>query len=127
MKRIFGGLLLGAALFVVAGAASALPPKSQSVKYFDESGNLVGQQYRLCSGISAHGGNVHTAYTITEETSCNGTPLSDEWIIPGKIVTGYVLPATTNITSACNIAHCEGDYVPEVQNLGLWPYTPGWQ
>ncbi|UPG87408.1 hypothetical protein L2Y94_08660 [Luteibacter aegosomatis] len=124
-------MLMGIALAAVAtagfsGAAKAVPPASRSVKYFDEFGNLVGQQYLLCSGIAKHGGNIHTAYHIEEATSCPSG--GDEgWIVPGKIVVAYTLPSSLTIDAACSIASCQGSYVPEVNVLGLWPYSVGYQ
>jgi hypothetical protein len=126
MMKISMGAVLVLALAGFAGSASARPIYSQSVKYFDESGAIVGQQYLLCDGRSGHGGNTHTAYTVTEQTTCNGGE-PPEWIVPNLIVTAYTLPGSVSIATACSVGRCEGQYVPEVQILGMWPYTPGFQ
>ncbi|GAA0899815.1 hypothetical protein KR767_20030 [Luteibacter anthropi] len=128
MKLMLKGFMIAiVASACFAGAAEARPPNSQSVKYFDEGGNVVGQQYLLCDGRARHGGNIHTAYTITEVVVCSNPNEDPGWIVPGNIVTAYTLPSNVTIQSACLTASCEGRGVPEVQNLGRWPYSVGWQ
>ena len=66
--------LLALPFLFAAGNAHALAQNSTSNKYFDENGNLVGQQIRLCLAQTYHAGNIHTAYVITEEVPCGGNP-----------------------------------------------------
>lgn len=108
--------LVALPLFGFAGAAQALGPNAISHKYFDENGGLVGQDIRLCSGLSYHGGNTHTAYSITEETACGTNPGVDA-IVPGTIVTAYTLPGFLPISTACGLAQCSGTGVAEPQRI----------
>jgi hypothetical protein len=99
-----------------AGSAHALAQNATSIKYFDESGRVVGQQIRLCSALSYHAGNIHTAYTITEETACGSNPPLT-YIVAGTIITHYILPASETISYACGLASCEPSYAPEPERL----------
>ena len=128
MKHLVRILSFSLALFGSIGVAQAATALSHSRKYFDESGALVGEQYLLCSNHSGHGGNIHTAYFIDEQTGCPGALIDpDTWIIPGKIVTAYTLPGSLSITTACSVASCQNDSSPEVNVLTLWTYDVGWQ
>jgi hypothetical protein len=113
-------VLLGVGL-CIAGAANALPIYNTSMKFFDENGVLVGQQANACNGTRAHAGNVHTAYYVEEEILCGGaggeSPPTPNYIVPGTLVTRYILPASLNITTACSIAECEDPTMPEIQLL----------
>ena len=115
--KLFPNLALAAlSFFAFAGSAHALAQNATSHKYFDETGALVGQDIRICTAQSYHGGNTHTAYHITEEVPCGGNPSLD-YIVPGTIVTEYVLPGFLSISTACGIADCEPTYVPEPRRL----------
>jgi hypothetical protein len=117
----------------VAGAASALPIYNQSTKFFDENGVLVGQRENTCNNKQTHGGNVHTAYYIEEAILCDGaggqSPPTPNYIVPGTLITRYVLPASLNITVACSIAQCEDPTAPMIsllENQGwTWSFGPG--
>ncbi|MDQ0009479.1 hypothetical protein J2T07_001656 [Luteibacter jiangsuensis] len=99
-----------------AGNAHALAQNATSHKYFDENGALVGQDIRLCSALSYHAGNTHTAYLITEETNCIGNPGLD-YIVPNTIITSYTLPGFLSISTACGVAECEHAGVAEPSRL----------
>lgn len=98
------------------GNAHALAQNATSIKYFDESGAIVGQFIRLCGAQTYHGGNTHTAYTITEETNCGSNP-GLHYIVPNTIVTSYTLPGFLSISTACGIAECEPAGVAEPERL----------
>ncbi|KAF1005801.1 MAG: hypothetical protein GAK28_03022 [Luteibacter sp.] len=129
MKMMMKGFVMAAVVAACfAGTAQARPINSQSVKYLDEAGNYVGQQYLLCDGRSGHGGNIHTAYKVEETVVCNSNGADPGWIVPNTIVTAYTLPGNISITAACNTVDCEGQYVPEVSiHPHGWTYTTGWQ
>lgn len=122
-------LALAFSLLAVDGLASAATPLSSTNKYFDESGALVGQSATLCSNLGWHAGNVHTAYYITEAAPCGGDAQNFQYIVPGTIVTNYVLPGTLSITNACAMAECEPSWTPEVELLQDkgWTWLSGTQ
>lgn len=103
------------------GTANALALDATSIKYFDENGNIVGQFVRLCDALTYHGGNTHTAYTITESTACGSNP-GPHYIVAGTIVTGYTLPGFLDISTACGIAECEPTGTPQPEEL----HDKGW-
>lgn len=109
------GLIAISSLGIV-GTANALAQNSTSIKYFDENGNIVGQFIRLCDALTYHGGNTHTAYTITEEVNCGANP-GLHYIVPGTIITSYTLPGFLPISTACGIAECEPVGVAEPDRL----------
>lgn len=129
MKHTLAKFALIALPFLfVAGNAHALAQNTTSKKYFDENGSLVGQQIRLCTALSYHAGNVHTAYSITEEVPCGANPSLD-YVVPGSIITAYTLPASLTISNACAIAQCEYQGVAEpdmLLNQG-WTWLNLWQ
>jgi len=130
MNTMLKGLVV-AAVFAAAfsGAVQARPANSHSIKYFDANGTVIGQRYLLCDGRSGHGGTVASAYFVEEVTVCGapGTPPDEGWISPSYIVTNAFLAPGWNLDSACGVAHCGGQFVPEVEIYGGWTYTPGWQ
>lgn len=120
--------LIALPFLFVAGNAHALSPNATSNKYFDENGNLVGQQIRICTAQSYHAGNVHTAYVITEETACGSNPSLD-YVVPGTIITSYTLPGSQTISNACGIAECAAQGVAEPSRLlnKGWTWLNSWQ
>lgn len=121
--------LTAALALCLSGNALAATVTANSYKYFDESGALVGQQILLCSNLSYHAGNIHTAYTIVEQTKCGTGGPSLEYIVSGTIITGYTLPGFLTIANACAIAECEPAYAPEPERLvdKGWTFQLGWQ
>lgn len=125
MKHSFAKIAFVALSFVgFVGTANALALTATSIKYFDENGNIVGQFVRQCDALTYHGGNTHTAYTITEATACGSNP-GPHYIVPGTIVTGYTLPGFLSISTACGIAECEptGTAEPGMLNDKGWTWT----
>ena len=117
MKQLFAKLAFAAfPLIGVVGNAYALSPNTTSIKYFDESGAIVGQFIRLCNALTYHAGNTHTAYSITEEVNCGSNP-GLRYIVPNTIITSYTLPGFLPISTACSIAECEPLGVAEPERL----------
>jgi hypothetical protein len=122
MKHSFAKIAFVALSFVgYIGTANALAQNATSIKYFDENGAIVGQFIRECSAITYHAGNTHTAYTITEATSCGQNP-GQHYIVPNTIIIAYTLPAFLPISTACGIAECEPVGVAEPDEL----HDKGW-
>ena len=116
MKMLAKLALVAFPLMGVVGNAHALAQNSTSIKYFDENGAIVGQFIRLCNALTYHGGNTHTAYSITEETNCGGNP-GLHYIVPNTIITRYTLPGFLPIGTACGPAECEPAGVAEPERL----------
>ncbi|WP_426701002.1 hypothetical protein ACPPVV_16745 [Rhodanobacter sp. Col0626] len=127
MKNLIKLFPLALALVAgTTGVASAATVTSHSVKYLDESGVVVGQQYLLCNNEVGHGGNIHTAYKIDEKTGCGNFP-QPAVIVPNTLITSYTLPGSVTISQACLVAECSPGYSPEVERLNRWTYSVGWQ
>lgn len=106
---------------LMSGSVAAATSQAHSTTYFDESGNIVGQQILLCSNLGGAYGNIHTAYTITQYASCTvpfGTthPAS---IVAGTHVTSYTLPGFLSIQTACSYLPCQDE-----GSLNLQAYWP---
>lgn len=113
MKPLLGKLaLIAIPLFGVVGNAYALSQNATSIKYFDENGAIVGQFLRRCDAVTFHGGNTHTAYTLTEEVNCGSNP-APHYIVAGTIITHYTLPGFLTISAACGLAECDPPGTPE--------------
>jgi hypothetical protein len=108
-------------LLAVAGSANAAATYNESLKYFDENGNLVGQRITLCDNHAYHAGNTHTAYSIDEEIYCQGAndpnPPTPDYIVPGTRVVSYTLPGFLSIQQACSIAECTRADIPVIDRL----------
>lgn len=128
MKKI---VLMSLGLLLTSEAAMALPIYNTSIKYFDESGHLVGQRANACNGKTVHGGNVHTAFFIEEEILCGGaggeSPPTPNYIVPGTLITRYTLPGSLGIQQACTIAECADPTIPEIELLDDqgWTFSSG--
>jgi hypothetical protein len=120
-------IVIAAGLMVV-GIAHAVTPHSNSVKYFDENGTVVGQQILLCNNSAYHAGNIHTAYMIREATTC-GDGQQTSYIVPDSIITSYTLPGSVTIGYACTVAECEPGLAAEPERLldKGWTWAYGWQ
>jgi len=99
---------------VLSGSAVAAIEQAQSIKYFDDSGIVVGQQIALCSNFRGAYGNVHTAYHMTEVANCIGRPQHPAAIVPGTHITAYTLPSNLTIQQVCTYALCTGADQPEL-------------
>lgn len=128
MKKILFKIALSAfAIFGFASAAHAVNAYSNSVKYFDEAGRVVGQQILFCGASSKHGGNIHTAYNIAESYAC-GPFTPPTIIVPGTQIVSYTLPGSLTISQACGLAQCvDAGIQPMVLNGVSWTYSSGWQ
>lgn len=123
------GLAVGLIAAFGASSASASVASASSVKYFDESGQVVGQQITTCSlSRSAHYGNIHTAYHISESAPCTlGQESHPAPIVPGTRVTAYTLPGFLSIQEACVRAVCASKEATELDYI--FPYSEyelGW-
>jgi hypothetical protein len=122
------------------GTALAFNPYTNGTVYFDENGQVVGQQVLSCDSTSWHGGNIHTAYHVSTSALCgfgcpprtdpskpNTCPTPPTYIVPGTIVTAYVLPSFETIQQACSLMEDQCT-VPPARLLDRgWTWTPGWQ
>lgn len=111
INRIF----LGVMALVLSGSAAAAIEQAQSIKYFDESGVVVGQQVVLCSNFRGSSGNVHTAYHMTEITNCVGSDQHPASIVPGTHITAYTLPSNLTIQKVCAYARCAASDQPDLE------------
>lgn len=102
INRVF----LGVMALALSGSAVAAIEQAQSIKYFDESGAVVGQQVALCGNFRGSYGNVHTAYHVTEVASCVGQDQHPASIVPGAHITAYTLPSNLTIQKVCSYARC---------------------
>jgi len=128
MKKTLIEITLSAcALLGLAGVAHAATPYSNSIKYFDEAGRVVGQQILYCNNFSRHGGNIHTAYKIVESIACGSAPPADV-IVPGTQIIGYTLPGSLTISQACGPAQCiDAGMQPDMLAGVTWTWYTGWQ
>jgi hypothetical protein len=110
VNRIF----LGVVALALSGTAAAALEQAQSIKYFDESGVVVGQQIALCSDFRGSYGNVHTAYHVTEVADCLGGDQHPASIVPGAHITAYTLPSHLTIQKVCAYARCTSADQPEL-------------
>ncbi|WP_329740556.1 hypothetical protein [Dyella sp. A6] len=75
------------AILMIPLTSMALPASALSVRYFNSSGQVIGQQIRYCNGFAEHAGNVsstnpyHVAetYGCKEPTSC--TQVSTDYYV----------------------------------------------
>ncbi|WP_448099178.1 hypothetical protein [Luteibacter yeojuensis] len=103
IRMCFGVLAL-----MATGSAVAAIEQAQSIKYLDESGQIVGQQIALCSNFRGSYGNIHTAYHVTEVANCIGRDQHPASIVPGTHITAYTLPGNLTIQQVCVYAECTG-------------------
>lgn len=137
MKQKLIEVALSAPLtFGVASVAHAGPEYANSYIYFDENGQVVGQQILLCGDWgSQHAGNIHTAYYIEEESACQdqvpgGNPFPEPtYIAPPTDVVDYVLPSFETIQQACQlIGGCPEEDLPPKRLLNQgWTWYTGWE
>jgi hypothetical protein len=116
-----GKLAFGVALAVGAASAQAAVAQAHGYTFFDENGQVVGQTIMLCTNQGGSYGNVHTAYHVTEYSSCNspGAPTHPESIVPGTHVTAYTLPGFMTIQDACRNMHCSDEGT--IGLMAFWP------
>lgn len=128
MKGIQVKIVIAAfAMFGAINAAYAVTPYSNSVKYFDETGAVVGQQILFCDNHANHGGNIHTAYSISESMECFGNPPAHV-IVPGTQIVSYTLPGFLTIGAACGFAQCvDSGIAPNRMTSVGWTWQAGWQ
>lgn len=98
----------------ISSTAFAAIEQAQSIKYLDDSGQVVGQRIALCSNWSGAYGNVHTAYHITEVANCIGREQHPASIVPGTHITAYTLPSNLTIQQVCTYAQCTLADQPEL-------------
>jgi|ERR1700754_653561 hypothetical protein len=107
-------IVLGVLALALSGSAAAAMEQAQSIKYFDESGVLVGQQVALCGNFRGSYGNVHTAFHVTEIANCIGRDQHPASIVRDTHITAYTLPSTLTIQQVCAYAHCTAADQPEL-------------
>ena len=132
-RRTVSLAVFSALSFGVMGVALATTPYSTSTCYFDENGNLVGESILTCTPYSEHGGNVHTAYSVTATVTCypcnpkvQHCPDPPDYIAPPTHVTDYTLPSFETLSEACK--QMEGNCgIPAVITNKGWTWTVGYQ
>lgn len=123
------------------GVALALNPYSNGTVYFDENGQVVGQQVLTCDGQASHGGNTHTTYHVSTSVYCGwggcctpGEPCSGlpkcpgapNYIVPDTYITEYVLPSFESIQQACALMGSQCEVPPERMLDKGWTWSYGW-
>lgn len=126
--KYVGIALLGIMTLGAITPAQAATSYTRSLKYFSESGQVVGQQIIYCNNVTKRGGNINTAYHITEVNVCTPAAPAPTVIVPGTQVTAYTLPAFLTISAACGLAQCisSGMYPDEMTGVS-WTWSNGWQ
>lgn len=134
-------LAIGGSMALAFSAnALAFNPYTNGVVYFDENGQVVGQQVLTCEGRQWHGGNIHTAYHVSTHALCgwpcpppgNQTqpdhcPQPSNSIVPGTLVIQYVLPSFETIQQACSLMDGQCEVPPERMLGNGWTWLGGWR
>ncbi len=73
--RLFRGVLAGVGLMgaIYAATAFAAPAETETIRYYDDNGVLVGMSEQGCTGRTVYVGIITDNYTI-ENHSCGNPP-----------------------------------------------------
>jgi hypothetical protein len=77
--------ILAIVAFLIFPATSmALPVSAISIRYFNASGQVIGQQIRYCNNTTAHAGNISSnPYYVDESYGCGQSTVTCTQLAPG--------------------------------------------